>query len=65
MPACVAVIAQMPAPVIVKVEPDTVQIVLALLVEKPMPLNPLLALALRVTGAAPKLTGEAGANVIV
>ena len=55
----------MPAPTMVKVLPDTVQMVLALLVENVNAVRPLLAVADSVIGDAPKLTGEDGANVTV
>ncbi len=49
----------------VKVLPDTVQMVLALLVENVNAVRPLLAVADSVMGDAPYVTGEDGANVTV
>jgi hypothetical protein len=45
--------------------PETVQIVLALLVLKVKLVSPLLALAVRVMGETPTFTGLAGAKVMV
>ncbi len=49
----------------VKVLPDTVQMVLALLVENVNAVKPLLALAVSVMGDAPYVTGDDGAKVTV
>ncbi len=65
MPAWLAVNAQVPTPTMVKVLPDTVQMVLALLVENVNAVRPLLAVALKVMGDIPKFTGDEGANVTV
>ncbi len=49
----------------VSVLPDTVQMVLALLVENVNAVKPLLAVALKVMGDAPNVTGEDGVKVTV
>ena len=45
--------------------PDTVQMVLALLVLNVNAVRPLLAIAVRVIGVTPNVTGDAGAKVTV
>jgi len=65
LPAWLAVKAQVPPPTMVSVLPDTVQMVLALLVENVNAVKPLLAVALKVMGDAPNVTGDEGANVTV
>ena len=65
MPACVAVKAQVPAPVMVNVLPDTVQMLAALLVEKVNAVKPLVALADSAIGVEPNVTGVAGAKPTV
>jgi hypothetical protein len=65
LPACVAVKAQVPAPTRVRVLPDTVQMVPALLVLKVKLVRPLVELAVSGMDAAPRLTGDDGAKVTV
>ena len=65
LPAWLAVSAQVPTPTMVSWLPATVQMVPALLVEKVKAVRPLLAVAVKVIGATPKVTGEAGVKVTV
>ena len=65
MPAWAAVSAQVPTPTMVRVLPDTVQMLARLLVEKVKAVRPLEAVADKVIGATPKTTGEAGVKVTV
>ncbi len=65
LPACVAVSAQLPPPVMVSVAPLTVQMVGAEVVANVNAVKPLVAVAVSVLDATPKTTGVEGAKVTV
>ena len=65
LPAWLAVRAQVPPPTMVNVLPETVQMLAALLVLKVKVVKPLEAVAVRVIGETPNVTGVEGANVTV
>ena len=65
LPACVAVTVQVPAPTMVRVLPDTVQMLAAVLVEKVKLVRPLVELALSVMGEAPNVIGVRSPKVTI